>query len=60
MRDGNRSNQKTPLMRRMTINKEARRPTPANSAIETNCAVFEFSAGVEEMPVVFGTTGLTG
>jgi hypothetical protein len=59
-RDGSRSNQKTPFMRRSTTIKEARRPTPENSAIETNCAVSEFSAGVEEMPVVFGTTGLTG
>jgi hypothetical protein len=57
-RDGNRSNQNTPLMRRITTTREISSPTPENSAIETNCAVSEFSAGVEEMPVVFGTAAL--
>jgi hypothetical protein len=53
-------NQKTPLMRRITTIREIRRPTPENRAIDAICAVSEFSAGVDEMPVVFGTTGLTG
>jgi len=45
-------------MRRSTTTKEARRPTPENSAIETNCAVSEFCDADEEMPAVFGMTAL--
>lgn len=45
-------------MRRSTTIKEARRPTPENSAIETNCAVSEFCDADEEMPAVFGMTAL--
>jgi hypothetical protein len=45
-------------MRRMTTIKETRRPTPENSAIETNCAVSEFCDADEEMPAVFGMTAL--
>src|SRR5258705_13874519 len=46
-------------MRSSTTIKEARRPTPEKSAIETNWARSEFSAGVEEMPVAFGAIALT-
>ena len=57
---GNCSNQTKSYMRTMTTASEIRRPTPENSAIETNSAASESSAGVEEMPVVLGTAAFTG
>jgi len=45
-------------MRSSTTINEASKPTPENSAIETNSAVFEFCDADEEMPAVFGMTAL--
>jgi hypothetical protein len=41
-------------MRQMTMTMEIRRPTPENSAIETNWAVSESGKADEETPALFG------
>ena len=45
-------------MRQMTMTMEIRRPTPENSAIETNWAVSESGKADEETPALFGMTAL--
>jgi hypothetical protein len=45
-------------MRQMTMTMEIRRPTPENSAIETNWAVSESGKADEETPALFGMTVL--
>jgi hypothetical protein len=56
--DASRSHQNTPCMRSSTTVKDARRPIPENSAVETNWAVSEFCDANEEMPAGFGMTAL--
>jgi hypothetical protein len=47
-----------PFMRQRTMTRETKRPTPENSAIETNWAVSESCTADEETSTLFGMTAL--
>jgi hypothetical protein len=50
--------QKMPFMRQRTMTREINRPTPENSAIETNWALSELCKADEETSTLFGMTAL--